>query len=112
MSPQAHEQEVKKSMYETTSPCYARLHASISKTWREGGRQGWTEYINTHVDTCVREYRNEAPLSGYFCVFRYPRGSTHVRPLSSTLIGKRPCSSANMSDGLHEWKAPLQMNRM
>ena len=41
-----------------------------------------------------------------------PKRKTHVRPLSSTLIGKRPCSSASMSDGLHEWKAPLQMNRM
>ena len=40
------------------------------------------------------------------------RTNTHVRPLSSTLIGKRPCSSASMSEGLHEWKAPLQMNRM
>lgn len=37
---------------------------------------------------------------------------THVRPFSSTRMGRRPCSSASMSDGLHEWKAPLQMNRM
>ncbi len=37
---------------------------------------------------------------------------THVRPLSSTRMGSRPCSSASMSDGLQEWKAPLQMNRM
>ena len=36
----------------------------------------------------------------------------YVRPLSSTRMGRRPCSSASMSDGLHEWKAPLQMNRM
>lgn len=37
---------------------------------------------------------------------------THVRPLSSTRIGRRPWSSASMSLGLHWWKAPLQMNRM
>lgn len=36
----------------------------------------------------------------------------HVRPLSSTRMGRRPCSSASMSLGLQEWKAPLQMNRM
>ena len=36
----------------------------------------------------------------------------HVRPLSSTRMGRRPCSSASMSLGLHWWKAPLQMNRM
>ena len=40
------------------------------------------------------------------------RPLTHVRPLSSTLMGSRPCSSASMSDGLQEWKAPLQMKRM
>mmetsp|Transcript_12716 Transcript_12716/g.38334 ORF Transcript_12716/g.38334 Transcript_12716/m.38334 type:complete len:300 (-) Transcript_12716:1166-2065(-) len=38
--------------------------------------------------------------------------SCRVRPLSSTRIGRRPCSSASMSDGFTEWKAPLQMNRM
>ena len=35
-----------------------------------------------------------------------------MRPLSSTRIGRRPCSSASMSLGLHWWNAPLQMNRM
>ena len=35
-----------------------------------------------------------------------------MRPLSSTRIGRRPCSSASMSLGLHWWKAPLQMNKM
>jgi len=38
--------------------------------------------------------------------------AAYVSPLSSTLIGSLPWSSASMSDGLHEWKAPLQMNRM
>ena len=36
----------------------------------------------------------------------------HVRPLSSTRTGRRPCSSASMSLGLHWWNAPLQINRM
>ncbi len=35
-----------------------------------------------------------------------------VRPLSSTRIGNRPCNSASISLGLHEWNAPLQIKRM
>ena len=35
-----------------------------------------------------------------------------MRPFSSTRMGRRPCSSASMSLGLHWWNAPLQINRM
>lgn len=34
----------------------------------------------------------------------------YVSPLSSTLTGRRPCNSANMSLGWQEWNAPEQMN--
>jgi len=35
-----------------------------------------------------------------------------VSALSSTLIGRRPCSSGMRSEGLDRWKAPEAMNRM
>ena len=38
--------------------------------------------------------------------------SSVVSDLSSTRIGKRPCSSGIRSDGLDTWNAPDAMNRM
>ena len=48
----------------------------------------------------------------YNCISQHVEVEAYVRPLSSTLMGSLPCSSASMSEGLQEWKAPLQMNRM
>ena len=38
--------------------------------------------------------------------------SSRVSGLSSTRIGRRPCSSGSRSDGFDMWKAPDAMNRM
>ena len=53
-----------------------------------------------------------AVLMQFHAVYDNIEVRTHVRPFSSTLIGSLPCSSASMSEGLQEWKAPLQMKRM
>mmetsp|Transcript_36982 Transcript_36982/g.87858 ORF Transcript_36982/g.87858 Transcript_36982/m.87858 type:complete len:362 (-) Transcript_36982:431-1516(-) len=57
--------------------------------------------------------------SSVCCLSMFVSGSVRIRmksfalnPLSSTRIGSRPCSSASMSDGLFEWKAPEHMNSM
>src|SRR5471032_524472 len=55
--------------------------------------------------------------SALYCFTRLASGSVRMRRKSSwpsdvrlTRIGRRPCSSGSMSDGLARWKAPEQMN--
>mmetsp|Transcript_26178 Transcript_26178/g.57961 ORF Transcript_26178/g.57961 Transcript_26178/m.57961 type:complete len:266 (-) Transcript_26178:45-842(-) len=58
-------------------------------------------------------------ISSTCCRMRFVTGSVRirymsssVRPLSVTLMGNRPCSSASRSEGLEVWKAPDAINRM
>ena len=59
------------------------------------------------------------PISATYCLIsdasgsvRMRRKSSRVSGLSSTRIGRRPCSSGRRSDGFAVWNAPEAMNRM
>mmetsp|Transcript_11879 Transcript_11879/g.34785 ORF Transcript_11879/g.34785 Transcript_11879/m.34785 type:complete len:223 (+) Transcript_11879:194-862(+) len=58
-------------------------------------------------------------MRAHCCLMRLGSGSVRmvymsfsVSGLSSTRIGRRPCSSASRSDGLQKWKAPEAIKRM
>ena len=63
--------------------------------------------------------RPSVRISATYCLIRLASVSVRMRlksssvsELSSTRIGRRPCSSGRRSDGLAMWKAPEATNRM
>mmetsp|Transcript_25841 Transcript_25841/g.97323 ORF Transcript_25841/g.97323 Transcript_25841/m.97323 type:complete len:276 (+) Transcript_25841:96-923(+) len=71
--------------------------------------------ISRIASSSISRVTPSAFISAFCCSSKFARGSVRiryrssaVRPLSSTRIGSRPCSSASMSDGLDAWKAPEQ----
>lgn len=98
-------------MFEHWHPCQASKLTS-------NGRTQFTCHVHNHQQHVHEAFKvtsvGQSTLHAHVASQHVYIASicTHVRPLSSTRIGSLPCSSASMSEGLQEWKAPLQINRM